>query len=435
MSPPRNSADKPPSLQDAVGLDKASNDRLGLGARTPDITATNVFGRAPRIVLLTDYPADHASFTGGVQTATAGLLEALRPYQGVFEFHLVTLSGAIAGDVRERRGGVWFHFLGLAGYRWLPTRVPVRLLKVHRELCRIGPALVHCHSNTIGCLAVIAGGYRRVLTVHGVGQHEARLRTGRPPGSAAAISCLERLVHAHFPAFICNSAYAAEVVGGRGATFNIPNAVESRFFQVQTQPADAQRVLYLGVLAPLKRPCDLLLAHAALRRGLPELETVFCGRVEDAAYARSMRRIVAEWGVGGVQFLEPSNRARAAELIGQSAVVVLPSAQENAPMVLAEAMAMGVPVVATSVGGIPDLVIHGETGLLYPPGDVDALTGCLRLLLMDPALRRRLGHAARDRAQRRFAPAAVGEATTAAYKHVLGMPLSVAKPSPMPIGA
>ena len=78
----------------------------------------------PRIVLLTEYPADHATFSGGVQTATAGLLEALRPYHGVFELHLVTLSGAIAGDVRERRDGVWFHFLGLAGYRWLPTRVP-----------------------------------------------------------------------------------------------------------------------------------------------------------------------------------------------------------------------------------------------------------------------------------------------------------------------
>ena len=103
-------------------------------------------------------------------------------------------------------------------------------------------------------------------------------------------------------------------------------------------------------------------------------------------------------------------------------------------MVLAEAMAMGVPVVATSVGGIPDLVTHGENGLLYAPGDVDALTGCLRQLLLDPALRIRLGNAARVRA-RRFTPAAVGEATAAAYQHLLGMPLSVAKPSQVPIGA
>jgi glycosyltransferase involved in cell wall biosynthesis len=346
----------------------------------------------------------------------------------------VTLSGAIAGDVRERRAGVWFHFLGLAGYRWLPTRIPVRLLKVYRELRRIRPALVHCHSNTIPCLAVIAGGYRRVLTVHGVGQHEARLRTGRPPGSAWAVCRLERLVHAHFPAFICNSAYAADVVGGRGATFSIPNAVESRFFAVPTRPAAPQRVLYLGVLAPLKRPLDLLLAHAALRSELRELETVFCGRVEDADYATSMRRVLAERGIGGVRFLEASNRTRAAELLGEAALVVLPSAQENAPMVLAEAMAMGVPVVATSVGGIPDLVVDGVTGLLYAPGEVDALAGCLRRLLTDDALRMRLGNAARERAQRRFAPTVVGEATIAAYQHLLGLDASVANAVPMPIG-
>jgi glycosyltransferase involved in cell wall biosynthesis len=389
----------------------------------------------PRIVLLSDYPADHTTFTGGVQTATAGLLEGLRPYQRVFDLHLVTLSRAIAADVHEKRDGVWFHFLGLAGYRWLPTRLPVRLLKTHRELRRIRPALVHCHGNTIPCLAVIAGGYRRVLTVHGVGQHEARLRTGRPPGSAAAVVRLERLVHANFPAFICISGYAAGVVRGRGITFSIPNAVETRFFEAPAEPTATQRLLYLGVLAPLKRPLDLLLAHAELRRELPGLETILCGRVEDAAYARSMRRAVAERGIGGVRFLDAAPRARTTELLGQAAVVVLPSAQENAPMVLAEAMAMGIPVVATTVGGIPELVAHGETGLLYAPGDVAALTGHLRRLLLDPALRARLGREARQRAQRRFTPAAVGEATAAAYHHLLGLPAAAARPAAAPIRA
>jgi glycosyltransferase involved in cell wall biosynthesis len=387
----------------------------------------------PRIVLLSDYPADHASFSGGVQTATAGLLEGLRPYQRVFDFHVVALSSAIAADVREKRDGVWFHFLGLAGYGWLPTRVPVRLLKIYRELRRICPALVHCHANTIPCLAVIAGGHRRVLTVHGIGQHEARLRTGRPPGSAWAIVRLERLVHAHFPAFICNSGYAVGVVRGRGATFSIPNAVESRFLEAYAQPTTAQRALYMGVIAPLKRPLDLLRAHVELRHDLPELETVFCGRAEDAAYAKHLHCIAAELGSGGVRFLDAVSRARAAELLGQAAVLVLPSAQENAPMVVAEAMAMGIPVIATAVGGIPELVAHGETGFLYAPGNVEALTDHLRRLMVDPALRARLGGEARRRAQRRFAPAAVGAATIAAYQHLLAQAALAASGSAMPI--
>ena len=103
-------------------------------------------------------------------------------------------------------------------------------------------------------------------------------------------------------------------------------------------------------------------------------------------------------------------------------------------MVVAEAMAMGIPVVATSVGGIPELVAHGETGFLYAPGNVEALKDHLRRLMVDPALRARLGGEARRRAQRRFAPAAVGEATIAAYQHLLALPASAARRSPMPIG-
>ncbi|HET6319689.1 MAG TPA: glycosyltransferase family 4 protein [Chloroflexota bacterium] len=390
----------------------------------------------PTIVLLSDYPSDHATFSGGIQTATAGLLEALRPYRHAFDFHLVSFSRAIANDVYESRDGFCFHFLGLAAWDWLPTRAPVRLLKVHRELRRIRPSLVHCHANTIGCLAVIAGGYRRVLTVHGVGQDEARLRTGRPVGSAAAIARLERMVHARFPAFICISAYAAGVVSGRGAaTFTIPNAVESRFFEHQADMTAAQRVLYLGVLAPLKRPLDLLLAHAEVRQSLATVQTAFCGQVEDAEYARSLRRLVVEQRIGGVQFLEVASRARVLELLAQAAVLVLPSAQENAPMVVAEAMALGVPVVATAVGGIPGMITHGQTGFLFTPGDVGALASHLRRLLTDSALRRRMGQGARQRAQRTFAPSVVGEATVAAYQELLGAPVSVHSRAPTAVHA
>jgi glycosyltransferase involved in cell wall biosynthesis len=98
-------------------------------------------------------------------------------------------------------------------------------------------------------------------------------------------------------------------------------------------------------------------------------------------------------------------------------------------------MAMGVPVVATAVGGVPELVAHGETGFLYAPGDVGALTGSLRQLLDDPALRRRMGQTARERAQRTFAPAVVGDATVAAYQELLGLPARVGSLSPIAIQA
>jgi glycosyltransferase involved in cell wall biosynthesis len=79
-------------------------------------------------------------------------------------------------------------------------------------------------------------------------------------------------------------------------------------------------------------------------------------------------------------------------------VLVLPSAYEEMGSVLTEAMASGLPVVASDVGGIPEVVRDGVTGLLVPPGDVGALAAALDRLAADPELRARLSAGARDRA-------------------------------------
>lgn len=84
---------------------------------------------------------------------------------------------------------------------------------------------------------------------------------------------------------------------------------------------------------------------------------------------------------------------RVARLIASADILVLPSFSENLPVAIIEAMAAGVAVVATPVGAVEDIVADGETGLLVPPGDVDALAMALTRLVEDPALRQRLGQA------------------------------------------
>lgn len=377
----------------------------------------------PKVAILSNYPPDHTTFTGGVETATAALLEGLRSYQDEFEFHIVSISSSIAADVREEWGGFLFHFLAIPRGLWLlPPRLPFRVAKAYRELQRIGPDLIHCQDNMALALAAVLSGYPRVFTVHGVKRHEAQRRTGWEFWSASVDAFIERYVHRRFGAFICISNYAARVLGDGRLTSAIPNPVRSLFFQAtrETVPQSNPRILFVGVLAPIKRPFDLLMAHTELRYRFPDLETIFCGEVEDANYAGVMCRTVVEREIEGVRFLGRVSQERLVDLLSGATALVLPSVQENAPMVVAEAMAAGVPVVATRVGGIPDMIEHGETGLLYEAGSVRQLTNCLTQLLTEPAMRDRLGIQARQVARATYSPARVATATVAVYRQLLG---------------
>jgi glycosyltransferase involved in cell wall biosynthesis len=87
-----------------------------------------------------------------------------------------------------------------------------------------------------------------------------------------------------------------------------------------------------------------------------------------------------------------------AALLAAADIFALSSTSEGLPMTLLEAMAAGLPVVASAVGDVPEAVANGETGLLVPPADPDALAHSLRTVLADASLRRRLGAAGRERA-------------------------------------
>jgi glycosyltransferase involved in cell wall biosynthesis len=120
-----------------------------------------------------------------------------------------------------------------------------------------------------------------------------------------------------------------------------------------------------------------------------------------------------------VQFLGFRSAEEIAKQHLENQLFVLPSANENSPNTLAEAMVSGLPVIATAVGGIPSMVKHGQSGWLVPPHDPTALANAILQLLSDPELRARLGQAARQRARDRHLPERVAAQTVEAYREIL----------------
>lgn len=157
----------------------------------------------------------------------------------------------------------------------------------------------------------------------------------------------------------------------------------------------------VGAVSRLSREKNvalLLRAFALVLREIPEASLRIYGEgPERAALAELAERL----GIGArTAFL--GHAPDAASRCGEFAVVAVPSSRESFGLAALEAMACGVPVVATKVGGLPELILDGETGKLVPPEDERALADALLEILLDPALAERLGQAGRARAAASF---------------------------------
>ncbi|MGO8878878.1 MAG: glycosyltransferase [Desulfomonilaceae bacterium] len=149
----------------------------------------------------------------------------------------------------------------------------------------------------------------------------------------------------------------------------------------RTENSDGRvRIIFVGSLIPKKGLQDLINAM-----GNPEFRNTSLTIVGDGYYSENLKDLAREKLKNHCEIfwkgITPPREV--AKLMRQSDILVLPSYTEGSPNVVKEAMASGLPVIGTRVGGVPDLVSHGKTGLLYEPGDVEALRECLFKLVKD----------------------------------------------------
>jgi glycosyltransferase involved in cell wall biosynthesis len=174
-----------------------------------------------------------------------------------------------------------------------------------------------------------------------------------------------------------------------------------------TQPV----VIAIGRLEPEKGFPILIKAARAVVQQLPHAAFLIAGQ---GSMEAELHELVNGCGLDrSVQLL--GFRQDVYELLQISDVLAMPSFSEGLPMVLLEAGGCRVPVVASSVGGIPELIAEGVNGILVPPGDSDVMGIRLLELLSDPGLRARMGEAGRNIVKNRFCPGRIAERLRGIY--------------------
>jgi glycosyltransferase involved in cell wall biosynthesis len=298
--------------------------------------------------------------------------------------------------------------------RWVSRRrpAPLRHLLVVREVARAAPGADRVYATTMVRRAALGAALARVpLVVKLVADeaYERERRSGRFTGTLEEFQRHRGGLHARVlrgtrtaalrraRCVVVPSAYLRAIALGWGLSPDRTSVVPNPAPEVPDHPTRDEARSALGVtgfalgtagrLTPQKALGETLEAFARVR-GVELLELLILG---DGPERRSLEQQVAGLGIADrVRFLGAGTREDVLALFRAADVALVTSAWENLPHTLLEALAAGTPVIATSVGGIPEIVVHEDNGLLVAPGDVDAIVSAIERVAGDADLCARL---------------------------------------------
>jgi glycosyltransferase involved in cell wall biosynthesis len=367
-----------------------------------------------------------ARLEGGAGVLALRGAEALDPQ--AFEVTIITGSG---GRLREEAASQ-----GLEVIIEPSLRAPIAPFSDIRALWHLSGllgerrfAVVHTHcakAGAIGRLAARRSGVPRIVhTYHGFPFHEFQSRVRRRTyvaieqrlgrftdltlcvGTGVATEAIRRGLASPERVRTIGVAVDGPRVAVASMSARNPQARRRARAALGTPP-EGPVVGTVGRLTYQKAPEDFVAAMVAL--GRPEVVGVMVGSGE---LAERIGRLTSS--LSRPRVLMAGERTDVLEVLPAFDVFVLPSLYEGLPTAIVEAMVCGVPVVATAVNAVPDLVVPGETGLLVPPGRPDLIAEAVRFLLDSPHVAARMATTARERLGDRYSVAALRDALAAAY--------------------
>jgi len=387
--------------------------------------------RAARPESIVAYLSERSDLFGGGQMSLCDLTRSIR---GTSVRPLVILPRP--GPLAEALDGF--------GVEWISMPVPPLLagagagaLRTIARLRRLvharGVDILHSDSPRTALYAGLAARLSRR-------RHVFHVRAARPSSAAA-----DRLLVALCDRVIAVSRAAAERSGAvrtSDKTRVVPTGLPPIDFLPRRQARLfldlPQDVFVLGVVGRVetdKGRDDALAALPTVRRAAAGALLVFLGEIDrEGDWNRTLPLRAAASGVSGaVRLAGPV--ADAARLLKAFDVLLHPSRHEALPRVVLEAHFAGVPVVAAAVGGVPEIIDHGRTGLLVPPCDPETLGRAAASLMLDRATAGRLARAALKRARERHAIGRMVSEVLSIYEEILPAPPAIAEPRSYPHGS
>jgi glycosyltransferase involved in cell wall biosynthesis len=354
-------------------------------------------------------------------TAPEALLQGFAGLPGC-EVHVLSCTQRpMVSSPAKLADNIFFHSLHVPKIGWMRTLYQGCVRATKRKLREIQPDIVHGQGTERECaLGAIFSGLPNVVTIHGNMRLVAKINQARPFSFWWNAARLETFTIPRSQGVVCITNYTREAVEGLAKkTWVVPNAVDASFFEVQPEISleHPPVILCVGAVCIRKnqnafiRALDLLAANR-------KFQVVFLGAApQTESYCREFFGLVAArpW----CRHFDFVGREKLKSHLRGATLLALPSLEDNCPMVVLEAAAAGVPVVAAKVGGVPDLIKDGKTGLFCDPQNAASMGGTVEKLLAQPEFARSLAAEAKARAKERFHPQIIAQRHLEIYREVL----------------
>ena len=344
------------------------------------------------IIHIGSYPISAACIRGGVEASVYGVVQELAKKHTVDVFDVPRIGEK---DRVERYGNLTIHRYANPGTH--NKDAMLRLNEMVRDIVALGPEVCHVHGTNAFSkeiyFALKQYGIKMMLTVHGIAREEKKQALLRKPSLKALYQYIvqsidERELLEAAPRIIVDTAYVEDRLKAYGLRnvpemHVIPQGIDKVFYSIQCNPK-SNVILCVGAIAPRKGHLYTVEMFEWLRAKGIDAKMRIIGSLADRGYYEQLQQKIAESAYKEDIKLEANlPREELLKAYADAKLFVLHSREESQGIVFAEAMATGLPVVATKIGGIPYVVADGESGLLCPYGDVNVMAQCAELLLTD----------------------------------------------------
>lgn len=355
-------------------------------------------------------------FFGSAPTA---LLQGFQELGDEVEIHVICCTIGQQPSPEKLAENIWFHSISVPKWGYLRTLHFGCHRAVRKMIRSIQPDIIHAQGTERWCAITAAMlPYPKVLTIHGFLRMIDPLMKMRPRWYWKTQTLLERIAVPRFDGIVSITTYTqANVKDIAQKTWVVPNATDKRYFSIPWAPSNPPILLYVGVIQERKNQVGFIDAVAPLAKE-HAFKIRICGWINpEDPYARELIERIQRY-----DWVESAGKVTRDELTAEltaASVMVLVSHEDNCPMVILEAMSVGMPVLASAVGGIPDLVDDGVNGYLCDSKDPASIRNGLLKILADPEHAASLGAAGNQRAMEYYRPVQVAKRHLEIYREVL----------------